>query len=136
MEDPVRSDETLKELLQSSIRSTGFWSAVAAVVGIGALVLGGILYPAVDEVRDFSVTLLIIGAALLFSALVISPRTVAKFLIGRQGRFGANVVVMTVAFFAIVVLINFWWTETPPDSTSPPPEYSASPPRPPRFLTS
>ena len=107
MEDPVRSDETLKEILKSSIRSTGFWSAVAAVVGIGALVLGGILYPAVDEVRDFSVTLLIIGAVLLFSALVISPRTVGKFLIGRQGRFGANVVVMTVAFFAIVVLINF-----------------------------
>ena len=107
MEDPVRSDETLKELLQSSVRSTGFWSAVAAVVGIGALILGGILYPAIDEVRDFSVALLIIGAVLLFSALVISPRIVASFLIGRQGRFGANVVVMTVAFFAIVVLINF-----------------------------
>ena len=107
MEGPAKSGDTLKEILRSSMRSAGFWSAIAAVVGIGAVVIGGVLYLAIDESRDSSITLLIIGVVLLFLALVISPRAVAIFLIGRQGRFGANVVVMTVAFFAIVVLVNF-----------------------------
>ena len=99
--------DSLRDILLSSVRSTGFWSFIAAVVGVVALATGGIIYLTIDELENFAITILVIGFALLFLALVLSPRAIAMFLIRRQGRYGANVVVITVAFFAIVVLVNF-----------------------------
>ena len=113
MEAPERSAENIKELLLSTVRSTGFWSSVAGVVGVVAIVVGGTTLLAVDELRDFGISLLIVGLALLVVAPVLSPRATATFLIGRQGRYGTNVVVMTVAFFAIVVLVNFLLDRNP-----------------------
>ena len=107
MNGPTGTGDSVRDLLASSARSTGFWSAVSAIVGLVAAAAGGILVLTVDELRNFSISVLIIGLALLFLALVLSPRAVGMFLLGRQGRFGANVVVMTVAFFAIAVLVNF-----------------------------
>ena len=105
--------ESLRDLFLSSARSTGFWSFVAAAVGILAVVAGGALFLTVEGTREFSVTVLVIGIALLFLALVLSPRAIAIFLVGRRGRFGGNVFVMTVAFFVIVVLLNFLMFRTP-----------------------
>ena len=113
MEGPARTDETLKEVLLSSARSPGFWSSIAAVVGVAAAASGGVLYLSVDEIRGFSLGVLIAGLSLLFLALVLAPRTVVMFLFGRQGRYGTNVVVMTVAFFAIAVLVNFLLFRSP-----------------------
>ena len=79
---------------------------MAAVVGIVALIAGGAMYFTVEEIREFSVTVIIIGIVLVFLALVLSPRAIAIFLVGRQGRYGSNIVVLTVAFFAIVILVN------------------------------
>jgi hypothetical protein len=107
MVDQNQGGESIQEFLLSSIKSAGFWSAVAAVVGILALVIGGVLYLTLEETRDFSITVVIIALVLLFLALILSPRAVAIFLGGRQGRFGGNVVIMTIAFFVIVILINF-----------------------------
>ncbi len=106
-EQNQQQGESLRDLFLASARSTGFWSFVAAAVGILALVAGGALFLTIEEIREFSVTVIVIGFVLLFLALVLSPRVIAIFLAGRQGRFGSNVVVMTVAFFVIVVLINF-----------------------------
>ena len=102
-----------RSLLRSSARLTAFWTFVAAIVGVIAIAAGGITYLSIDEIRGASITVLIIGFVLLFVALVLSPRTVAVFLAGRQGRYGANVVVMTVAFFAIAVLVNFLLFRSP-----------------------
>ena len=99
--------DSLKDVVLSSLQSTGFWSFVAAVVGIVALIAGGAMYFTVEELRDFSVTVIIIGIVLVFLALVLSPRAIAIFLVGRQGRYGSNIVVLTIAFFAIVLLLNF-----------------------------
>ena len=108
MEGPDRTGEqSFKETLLSSARSTGFWSFIAAIVGVVAVAAGGILFLTIEETRNFAVSVLIIGISLLFLALVLSPRAVAMFLIGRQGKYGANVVVMAVAFLAIAVLVNF-----------------------------
>lgn len=107
MQDQNRTSEGLKETLLTSVRSTGFWSAVAGIVGLVAAAGGGILLLLIDELRNFSISVLIIGLVLLFLALVLSPRAVAIFMVGRQGRYGGNVIVMTVAFFAIAVLVNF-----------------------------
>ena len=99
--------DSLKDLVLSSLQSTGFWSFVAAVVGIVALIAGGAMYFTVEELREFSVTVIVIGIVLVFLALVLSPRAIAIFLVGRQGRFGSNIIVLTVAFFIIVLLVNF-----------------------------
>jgi ABC-type uncharacterized transport system involved in gliding motility auxiliary subunit len=104
--DSVSGEGFLKVLIASA-RTPGFWSFVAAIVGVVAIVGGGIFYVTIEEIRDFSISVTIIGAVLLLIALILSPRAIAIFLMGRQGRFGANVVVMTVAFFIIVILVNF-----------------------------
>ena len=99
--------DSLKDLVLSSLQSTGFWSFVAAVVGIVALLAGGAMYFTVEELREFSVSVIIISIVLVFLALVLSPRAIAIFLVGRQGRYGSNIVVLTIAFFIIVLLVNF-----------------------------
>jgi ABC-type uncharacterized transport system involved in gliding motility auxiliary subunit len=70
-------------------------------------VAGFILVLLVDEIRNFGLAVMIIGMILLFVALVLSPRAVAMFMAGRQGRYGTNIIVMTLAFFTIVILLNF-----------------------------
>ena len=93
--------------LLDTLKSAGFWSAIGAVVGVIATIAGIVLFLTIDELRNFSISVLIVGLVLLFVALVLSPRAVAIFMAGRQGRYGANVAIMTVAFFAIIILINF-----------------------------
>lgn len=107
------SGDSLKDFLISSASSTGFWSFVSAAVGVVALLAGGALYFTVEELREFSVSVIIIGIVLVFLALVLSPRAIAIFLVGRQGRYGSNIVVLTVAFFVIVVLVNFLLFRSP-----------------------
>ncbi len=99
--------ETIRDTLLAASRSAGFWSGISVVVGAFATVAGIVLALSIEEIRDFSIAVLIIGLVLLFVALVLSPRAVALFMAGRQGRYGTNIAVMTVAFFAIVVLVNF-----------------------------
>ena len=77
------------------------------MVGVIATIAGVVLFLTIDELRNFSISVLIVGLSLLFAALVLSPRAVAIFMAGRQGRYGVNVAIMTVAFFAIIILINF-----------------------------
>ncbi len=113
MVDETGSSESFKDILVSAVSSTGAWSLVAAVVGITAVIAGGIIFLTIDELESFGVTLLVVGAVLLAAALVLSPRAVAMFLSGRQGRYGANMAVMTVAFFAIAILVNFLLFRSP-----------------------
>ncbi len=101
-------EETFAEFLLSSARSTGFWSFVAAAVGVVTILAGAIFFLAVDELDTFGRWLLIAGFALLAISVAVSPKAVALFLIGRRGRYGTNVLVMTVAFSVIVILANFF----------------------------
>lgn len=101
-------EETFAEFLLSSARSTGFWSFVAAAVGLVTILAGAIFFLAVDELDTFGRWLLIAGFALLVISVAVSPKAVALFLIGRRGRYGTNVLVMTVAFSVIVILANFF----------------------------
>lgn len=113
MMEQNQGGESVQDFLLNSVKSTGFWSAVTAAVGILALVISGALYLTLEETRDFSITVIIIALVLLFLALVLSPRAIAIFMGGRQGRFGGNVIVMTVAFFAIIILVNFLLFRSP-----------------------
>ncbi len=113
MTNQVESGDSIKDLVLSSVASAGFWSFVTAVVGVLALLIGGALYLTVEEIREFSVTVIIIGIVLVFLALVLSPRAIAIFLVGRQGRYGSNIIVLTIAFFAIFILLNFLLYRSP-----------------------
>lgn len=105
--DQAPPEETLAEALKSQVKSTAFWSTVAAIVGVVAAAAGGILYLTIDDIQGFSLTVLVIGAVLVFGALMLSPRAIAIFIVGRQARFGTITLIMTVAFFAIAVGVNF-----------------------------
>ena len=112
MENESSNVESFRETLSASFRSAGFWSVIAAVAGVITAVAGTVLVLFIEEIRNFSIIVLITGLTLLFIALVLSPRAVAMFMAGRRGRYGTNVAIMTVAFFAIVVLLNFLFFRT------------------------
>ena len=99
--------ESISFGIVDSLKSAGFWSAIGAVVGIVATLVGVVLFLTIAPLRDFAVSVLIIGLVLLFLAVVLSPRAIAIFMAGRQGRYGTNLAIMTAAFFVIVILINF-----------------------------
>ena len=103
----------LLDALKGSARSPAFWSFVAAVAGVAATIIGGLGYFLIDRLSGPGLSLLVAGLILLFVALVLAPREIASFIAGRQGRYGLNIVIMTVAFFIIVILINFLFFRSP-----------------------
>ena len=88
-------------------RSLGSLSASVGLLGLLATTVGLIILITVSEFRIFSYAVLGIGMALLILALVTARRNVAQAVTGRRGRYGANTVLMTVAFIAIVGVLNF-----------------------------
>ena len=102
-----RQGESTRDVLLSTVKSAGFWSAIVAIVGAISVLGGGTLYLTISELENFAVSVLLIGLALLLLALILSPRAAALFLVGRRGRYGSNVLIMTLAFFVIAILVNF-----------------------------
>ena len=100
------ADESFRQVVLASVKSSGFWSSVMALVGAVAMVTGGVTLLTIEELKSFSVGVLAVGALLLFLSIILSPRAIAIFFIGRQGRYGTNAAIMTAAFFLMIVLIN------------------------------
>ena len=113
MNERTQNRDSILALVMDSVKSPGLWSFVTAAAGIIALITGAILHFLIIEIRDFSITVIVVGFILIFMALVLSPRAIAIFLVGRKGRYGSNVVIMTVAFFIAIILINFLLYRTP-----------------------
>ena len=107
------TEESYSSILLSSIRSPGFWSVVSGGGGVAALVIGGAINLAFDSLSSLSLVVLLIGAILIFLAIVLSPRAIAIFLVGRRGRYGTNVAIMTIAFFVILLVLNFLIYQNP-----------------------
>ena len=107
MKNSYGLDDNLKEIIRTSIRSTGFWASIAAMFGVLMIVAGGVLFLGISELRNFAISVLVLGIVLLMLTLVLAPRTIAIYLSGRQGKYGANVIVMVVAFTVILILVNF-----------------------------
>ena len=110
---PEQQDESYKSILISSVKSPGFWSLVLGATGIAAIVIGGGIYLAFSTLSDLSLWVLLAGSLLVFLALILSPRSIAIFLVGRKGRYGTNVAIMTVAFFIILLIVNFLMYRSP-----------------------
>jgi len=101
---PEQQDESYKSILISSVKSSGFWSLVLGATGIAAIVVGGGINLAFSALSDLSLWVLLAGSLLVLLSLILSPRAIAIFLIGRKGRYGTNVAIMTIAFF--IILLN------------------------------
>ena len=110
---PEQQDESYKSILISSVKSPGFWSLVLGATGIAAIVIGGGIYLAFSTLSDLSLWVLLAGSLLVFLALILSPRSIAIFLVGRKGRYGTNVAIMTIAFFIILLIANFLMYRSP-----------------------
>ena len=110
---PDQTEESYLGILLSSVKSPGFWSIVSGGGGIAALVIGGAINLAFDSLSSLSLVVLLVGAILIFLAIVLSPRAIAIFLVGRRGRYGTNVAIMTIAFFVILLVVNFLVYQNP-----------------------
>ncbi|MBI4338743.1 MAG: GldG family protein [Chloroflexi bacterium] len=104
---PEETSGTLASLLQRAVPTTikGAVSAVLALGGLAALLLGGTLVLFLPELRSASYTVLALGGILLLVSLMLSFAAVRQSITGRRGRYSTNTAVMAVAFIALAVLV-------------------------------
>ena len=102
-----QNNDSYKEIILSLILSTNFWSIISATAGIASVALGGSIYFAFEGLSGLSLWVILVGSALIFLAILISPRAIAIFVVGRRGRYGVNAAALTIAFFVIVLVVNF-----------------------------
>ena len=88
-----------------------------ALAGVGALILGGLVWVFLIDIRTAANVLLIAGAVILLVDIAISWRTVARAVFGRRGRYGFNTTMALIAFIALAVLVNWllFWLAGRPD---------------------
>ena len=108
-ERPIPSDDSPKKVgLFVRLRSTsGYVSFVFASVGLVALAGGGISYLLIEQIRNFSLTVVMIGGVLLLLSLMLSVRQVMVAVLGIRGRYGANTLIMIITFLGILIMVNF-----------------------------
>lgn len=83
----------------------GFAGALT-VLGLVVVFAAGALALLAPETRGIAYAVAGVGLLLLLAALMGAIESVRGFLLGRQGRYGANTIVMVVAFVGIAVLAN------------------------------
>ena len=103
--DPVENQNKGNNFY-SIINAAGLWSNIATILGVIILFVSLILFFGVSGLKNLSLGLIIFSIILLILAVVLSPKSVISFLIGRQGRYGTNALIITFVFFFIIILVN------------------------------
>ena len=85
-QQPDLQDEKYLDVIKTTFASSSFWSLILGVSGVFAIILGGAINLAFEELSDLSLWVLLGGIILIFLSLVLSPRAIAIFLLGRKGR--------------------------------------------------
>lgn len=80
---------------------------LAGIVGPALALAGYILYSREQVWKWYIIALIAVGAALLLASIVLNFKSIVAFFRGRQGRLGANTVVLSVAVIAILSVVNF-----------------------------
>ncbi len=104
---PAASEETgttLVATLQRLIPIRGGLSALIAIAGAAAMILGLILLLFIPELRDSAYIVLVFGGLLLLVSLLVSFNAVRHGISGRRGRYGTNTVIMIAAAVALGTL--------------------------------
>ena len=121
-DETPRTRPTVEEASSRSLLAQ--WQANAtsvrqalALAGVGALILGGLVWVFLIDIRTAANVLLIAGAVILLVDIAISWRTVARAVFGRRGRYGFNTTMALIAFIALAVLVNWllFWLASRPD---------------------
>ena len=121
-EETPRTRPTVEEASRRSVLAK--WQANAtsarqalALAGVGSVVVGGLVWVFLIDIRTAANILLMAGAAVLLVDIAISWRTVARALFGRRGRYGFNTTMALIAFIALAVLVNWllFWSASRPD---------------------
>ena len=81
-------------------------AGLLAVLGLVALFVAGAMAFVAPELRTAALAVAGVGLLLLLVALMGAMETVRGVLLGRQGRYGVNTLVMILAFVGIAVLAN------------------------------
>jgi ABC-type uncharacterized transport system involved in gliding motility auxiliary subunit len=79
---------------------------LAGVVGPAMAIAGYILYSREQVWKWHIIALTAVGLATLLASVVLNFRSIAEFFRGRQGKLGANTVVLSVAVIAIIGALN------------------------------
>ncbi len=103
--DPIENQKQ-ENNFYSIINAAGLWSNIATILGVIILFVSSILFFGVSGLKNLSLGLIIFSIILLILAVVLSPKSVISFLIGRQGRYGTNALIITFVFFFIIILVN------------------------------
>ena len=106
-EDEELLSGTLLGSLHQATQGLGGYGAALFGGGIFAVIVGGIVYLLIGDLRLYATIILGIGAALLLLAIVTSLRAVGTILGARRGRYGVNSLVMVTAFLGIIAVASF-----------------------------
>lgn len=102
------TDQEVNRTMFSFIQNApfkGVASLVLAGAGLASMLVGGILLIFITELRGSGLLAIVLGGIFLTMAVMISLNSILQGIAGRRGRYGANTVVMMVAFFTLSVLI-------------------------------
>lgn len=87
------------------------------LAGIGAIVLGGIVWIFIVDLRGAALIVVLTGLVLLLIAGGIAWRTVRKAVFGRSGKYGFNSVTILLVGIGIAASMNYllFWADGRPD---------------------
>lgn len=97
-------------MASSSLKRFAPYAAVVGLAGLLAAAVLWLLRREVDVPVQVSLAVGLLGLAL---ALLFNPSAVQGFLMGRQARYGGNVLIMVAALFGILVLVNYLVRQNP-----------------------
>jgi hypothetical protein len=111
--DSVREKTPILESLKNNTKSI---RQALALVGVGAVVFGALIWIFLRGLEGPAFIVAGVGVALLVIDAVISLATVRQAVFGRRGRYGLNTAIVFIVFLAIAVAVNFtlhWATDRP-----------------------
>ena len=91
-------------MMESSLKRYAPFAAALGLVGLLAAAIIWLLRREIDVAVQASLAVGLLGLAL---ALLFNPAAVQTWLLGRQARYGGNVLVMVLALLGILVLANY-----------------------------
>jgi len=102
--------------IQSLKDNTNSIRQALAVIGVGAVVFGVLIWIFLRGLEGPAFIVAGVGFVLLIVDAIISLATVRKAVFGRRGRYGLNTAIVFIVFLAIAVAVNFtlhWAVDRP-----------------------
>ncbi|MDP6666293.1 MAG: Gldg family protein, partial [Dehalococcoidia bacterium] len=111
--DSIHQKTPFLEILRNNTRSI---RQAIALVGVGAIVFGALIWIFLRGLEGPSFIVMGVGLGLLLIDAIISLATVRQAVFGRRGRYGFNTAIVFITFVTIAVVVNymlFWATDRP-----------------------